>query len=135
MQKGIPRQPKVRTNTLELIGNGSRLHPGFNVCADVLLADLKSMLIRNCGTRYHAGLTMRYWLESMAGIRCTMKLASHTCGDTLYAFAEADSDFPESELIQVLRLLEHYGDLSPKLHMVPQHLLAYHGAEDGSRCG
>ena len=30
--------------------------------------------------------------------------------------------------VQVLRLPEHYGDLSPLLHVVPLQLLAYHTA-------
>ncbi|MBP8277709.1 MAG: SIS domain-containing protein, partial [Propionivibrio sp.] len=49
-------------------------------------------------------------------------------GGELYVFADADSHFPETEQIHVLRLPEHYGDLSPILHVVPLQLLAYHTA-------
>jgi len=48
-------------------------------------------------------------------------------GGELYVFADVDSHFPETEQI-VLRLPEHYGDLSPILHVVPLQLLAYHTA-------
>ena len=49
-------------------------------------------------------------------------------GGELYVFADADSHFPETEQIHVLRLPEHYGELSPILHVVPLQLLAYHTA-------
>ena len=49
-------------------------------------------------------------------------------GGELYVFADADSHFPETDQIHVLRLPEHYGDLSPILHVVPLQLLAYHTA-------
>ncbi|QDX79926.1 glutamine--fructose-6-phosphate transaminase (isomerizing) [Denitratisoma sp. DHT3] len=49
-------------------------------------------------------------------------------GGELYVFADADSEVPESEGIHILRLPEHYGVLSPVLHVVPLQLLAYHAA-------
>jgi glucosamine--fructose-6-phosphate aminotransferase (isomerizing) len=49
-------------------------------------------------------------------------------GGELYVFADADSEVHESEGIHILRLPEHYGALSPVLHVVPLQLLAYHAA-------
>jgi glucosamine--fructose-6-phosphate aminotransferase (isomerizing) len=49
-------------------------------------------------------------------------------GGELYVFADADSHIASSEGVQVIRLPEHYGDLSPILHVVPLQLLAYHTA-------
>jgi glucosamine--fructose-6-phosphate aminotransferase (isomerizing) len=49
-------------------------------------------------------------------------------GGELYVFADADSEVPESEGLHILRLPEHYGLLSPILHVVPLQLLAYHVA-------
>ncbi|WIM05301.1 MAG: glutamine--fructose-6-phosphate transaminase (isomerizing) [Candidatus Nitricoxidivorans perseverans] len=49
-------------------------------------------------------------------------------GGELYVFADADGDIPESEGVHILRLPEHYGLLSPILHVVPLQLLAYHAA-------
>ncbi len=49
-------------------------------------------------------------------------------GGELYVFADADSEIPESEGVHILRLPEHYGELSPILHVVPLQLLSYHAA-------
>ena len=49
-------------------------------------------------------------------------------GGELYVFADADSEMKESDGVHVLLLPEHYGQLSPILHVVPLQLLAYHVA-------
>jgi len=49
-------------------------------------------------------------------------------GGQLYVFADADTHIDSSEGVHVIRLPEHYGDLSPILHVVPLQLLAYHTA-------
>jgi glucosamine--fructose-6-phosphate aminotransferase (isomerizing) len=49
-------------------------------------------------------------------------------GGELYVFADADSEVSETEGVHILRLPEHYGLLSPILHVVPLQLLAYHAA-------
>jgi len=49
-------------------------------------------------------------------------------GGELYVLADADSEVAESEGVHILRLPEHYGALSPVLHVVPLQLLAYHVA-------
>ena len=49
-------------------------------------------------------------------------------GGELYVFADADSSVDEEPGVSVLRLPEHYGMLSPVLHVVPMQLLAYHVA-------
>jgi len=49
-------------------------------------------------------------------------------GGELYVFADADSRIQADEGMQVIRMPEHYGDLSPILHVVPLQLLAYHTA-------
>ena len=49
-------------------------------------------------------------------------------GGQLYVFADRDSEVPESEGVHILRLPEHYGLLSPILHVVPLQLLSYHVA-------
>jgi glucosamine--fructose-6-phosphate aminotransferase (isomerizing) len=46
----------------------------------------------------------------------------------LYVLADADSNIKNEEGIHVIRLPEHYGELSPILHVVPLQLLAYHTA-------
>jgi len=49
-------------------------------------------------------------------------------GGELYVFADEDSSIPETEGVHILRLPEHYGELSPILHVVPLQLLSYHAA-------
>ena len=49
-------------------------------------------------------------------------------GGQLYVFADADSRIAPTDGIHVIRLPEHYGLLSPILHVVPLQLLAYHTA-------
>ncbi|HEX5128010.1 MAG TPA: glutamine--fructose-6-phosphate transaminase (isomerizing) [Rhodocyclaceae bacterium] len=49
-------------------------------------------------------------------------------GGVLYVFADADSQIQTEEGINVIRMPEHYGALSPILHVVPLQLLAYHTA-------
>jgi glucosamine--fructose-6-phosphate aminotransferase (isomerizing) len=49
-------------------------------------------------------------------------------GGQLYVFADADSRINSSEGLHVIRMPEHYGPLSPILHVVPLQLLAYHTA-------
>jgi glucosamine--fructose-6-phosphate aminotransferase (isomerizing) len=49
-------------------------------------------------------------------------------GGKLYVFADQDTEIVSSEGINVIKLPEHYGNLSPILHVVPLQLLAYHTA-------
>jgi len=49
-------------------------------------------------------------------------------GGELYVFADAASHLPETEGVHIIHLPEHYGELSPILHVVSLQLLAYHTA-------
>ena len=49
-------------------------------------------------------------------------------GGELYVFADADTQITNQTGLHVIRLPEHYGDLSPILHVIPLQLLAYHTA-------
>ncbi len=49
-------------------------------------------------------------------------------GGELYVFADADTRIQPAAGMHVIRMPEHYGDLSPILHVVPLQLLAYHTA-------
>ena len=49
-------------------------------------------------------------------------------GGVLYVLADADSRIESEEGINVIRMPEHYGPLSPILHVVPLQMLAYHTA-------
>ena len=49
-------------------------------------------------------------------------------GGVLYVLADAGTKLVSSEGLHVIRMPEHYGYLSPMLHVVPLQLLAYHTA-------
>ncbi|HEY0857397.1 MAG TPA: glutamine--fructose-6-phosphate transaminase (isomerizing) [Albitalea sp.] len=49
-------------------------------------------------------------------------------GGELFVFADADTRIESDEGLHVIRMPEHYGTLSPILHVVPLQLLAYHTA-------
>jgi glucosamine--fructose-6-phosphate aminotransferase (isomerizing) len=49
-------------------------------------------------------------------------------GGELYVFADSDTHIESAPGLRVIRLPEHYGALSPLLHVVPLQLLAYHTA-------
>ena len=49
-------------------------------------------------------------------------------GGVLYVLADADTHITSTEGLHVIRMPEHYGPLSPILHVVPLQLLAYHTA-------
>ncbi|WP_277188721.1 glutamine--fructose-6-phosphate transaminase (isomerizing) [Caballeronia sp. BR00000012568055] len=49
-------------------------------------------------------------------------------GGELYVFADTDTRIGSEAGIHVIRMPEHYGALSPLLHVVPLQLLAYHTA-------
>lgn len=77
MQKEIFEQPEALANTLEMIGGSHSLQAGiFGAEAATVFQNTQSVLILACGTSYHSGLTARYWLEAIAGIPCTVEIAS-----------------------------------------------------------
>ena len=49
-------------------------------------------------------------------------------GGVLYVLADGDTGIESAEGLHVIRMPEHYGVLSPILHVVPLQLLAYHTA-------
>ncbi len=49
-------------------------------------------------------------------------------GGVLYVLADTDTRIESGEGLNVIRMPEHYGELSPMLHVVPLQLLAYHTA-------
>ncbi|MDH3787430.1 MAG: glutamine--fructose-6-phosphate transaminase (isomerizing) [Xanthomonadales bacterium] len=77
MQKEIFEQPQAIAETLEgRIGTNRVLPNIFGVGADAVLEQVRQVHIVACGTSYHAGLVARYQLEELAGIPCTVEVAS-----------------------------------------------------------
>ena len=77
MQKEIFEQPGAVANTLEMVTNAQSLSPAlFGARAEAILRAADSVLILACGTSYHAGMVARYWIEAIAGLPCTVEIAS-----------------------------------------------------------
>ena len=77
MQKEIFEQPGALANTLEMVINAQSLSPQlFGADAPNIFAEIDSILILACGTSYHAGVVARYWVEAIAGLPCTVEIAS-----------------------------------------------------------
>jgi glucosamine--fructose-6-phosphate aminotransferase (isomerizing) len=77
MQKEIFEQPQALANTLEMVGAAHTVSPGvFGATAAESFAGVKRVLVLACGTSYHAGLTARDWIETLAQLPCTVEIAS-----------------------------------------------------------
>ena len=77
MQKEIFEQPQALSNTLGLITGGGALSARhFGAQAEEAFAGVNRVQILACGTSYHAGLVARYWLEAVAGLPCSVEIAS-----------------------------------------------------------
>jgi glucosamine--fructose-6-phosphate aminotransferase (isomerizing) len=77
MQKEIHEQPQALADTLESVCNSQSMVPGiFGAEANTIFPQVDSILILACGTSHHAGMVARYWLEEIAGIQCTVEIAS-----------------------------------------------------------
>ena len=77
MQKEIHEQPRAVADSLEaVIDNGGFSPELFGVDAAGVLAGVEGVQILACGTSYYAGLTARYWMESIAGLPCSVEIAS-----------------------------------------------------------
>jgi glucosamine--fructose-6-phosphate aminotransferase (isomerizing) len=77
MLKEIFEQPRAIADTLEgRIGSHRVLEEAFGANAGEIFDQVKGVHIIACGTSYHAGMVGRYWLESLAGIPCSVEVAS-----------------------------------------------------------
>jgi glucosamine--fructose-6-phosphate aminotransferase (isomerizing) len=74
MQKEIFEQPKAIADTLDAVES---ISPElFGDGAYRVFKEVDRVLILACGTSYYAGLTAKFWLESMAGIPTAVEVAS-----------------------------------------------------------
>ncbi|MEE9421777.1 MAG: glutamine--fructose-6-phosphate transaminase (isomerizing) [Gammaproteobacteria bacterium] len=77
MLKEIYEQPRAIADTLEgRISRGRVMEEAFGAGATEIFDKVKGVHIIACGTSYHAGLVGRHWLESIAGIPCSVEVAS-----------------------------------------------------------
>ncbi len=77
MLKEIFEQPRAVSDTLEgRIAQHRVLEESFGPGASKIFDEVQGVHIIACGTSYHAGMIGRYWLESLAGIPCSVEVAS-----------------------------------------------------------
>jgi glucosamine--fructose-6-phosphate aminotransferase (isomerizing) len=77
MQKEIFEQPRALADTVGDIGETTAISLRlFGEAAAEVLPRVDSVLVLACGTSYYAGSTARYWIESIAGVPCTVEIAS-----------------------------------------------------------
>ncbi len=77
MSKEIAEQPRAIANILEgRIGKQNLLETAFGHRSKELFEKVQHIQFVACGTSYHAAMVARYWLESLAGIPCSVEVAS-----------------------------------------------------------
>ena len=76
MQKEIHEQPRAIADTLEAVVAEGFSPTLFGADAAEILRDVEGVQILACGTSYYAGLTARYWIEAIAGLPCSVEIAS-----------------------------------------------------------
>ncbi|HLV76437.1 MAG TPA: glutamine--fructose-6-phosphate transaminase (isomerizing) [Marinobacter sp.] len=77
MLKEIYEQPKVIKATMEgRITDTRVLEQALGTDAAKLLENVRHVQIIACGTSYHAGMVARYWIEDLAGVPCSVEVAS-----------------------------------------------------------
>ncbi len=77
MQKEIHEQPRAIADTIEAAADAGAFVPGLlGRDAEEVLRGVEGVQILACGTSYYAGLTARYWIEAIAGLPCSVEIAS-----------------------------------------------------------
>ncbi|SCZ64432.1 glutamine--fructose-6-phosphate transaminase (isomerizing) [Thiohalomonas denitrificans] len=77
MLKEIHEQPRAIADTLEgRISAGRLLEASLGHEAGAVLDQVRRITIVACGTSYHAGMVARYWFEGIAGVPCSVEVAS-----------------------------------------------------------
>ncbi|MFZ7096052.1 glutamine--fructose-6-phosphate transaminase (isomerizing) [Luteimonas dalianensis] len=77
MQKEIHEQPRALGDTIEAIIDAGAFVPElFGADAEDVLKDIEGVQILACGTSFYAGSVARYWIEDIAGVPCSVEIAS-----------------------------------------------------------
>ncbi|MFO1315453.1 MAG: glutamine--fructose-6-phosphate transaminase (isomerizing) [Burkholderiales bacterium] len=74
MQKEIFEQPRAVADTLEGVERIDAML--FGARAEGILRDVDAVLILACGTSYYSSLVAKQWIESVAGLPCTVEISS-----------------------------------------------------------
>ncbi len=76
MQKEIHEQPKAIADTVEPVLAEGFSPELFGAEGKAVLSQVEGVKILACGTSFYAASVARYWIEDIAGIPCTVEIAS-----------------------------------------------------------
>ena len=76
MMKEIYEQPSVISACLEGRISETKVLASCFGADSQFLKDVENIHIVACGTSYHAGMVAKYWLEDLAGLPCSVEVAS-----------------------------------------------------------
>jgi len=120
MQKEIHEQPRAIADTIEAVVDGGFQPTLFGANAEAVLKDIEGVQILACGTSYYAGMTARYWIESIAGLPCSVEIASEYRYRAAYAnpkhlivtISQSGETLDTMEALKYARSLGHRHSLS-----------------------
>jgi len=110
MQKEIYEQPRAISDTIEaVIDNNNFDITLLGEDAGIFLKDIDSILILAAGTSYYAGLTAKYWFESIAKIPTSVEIASeYRYRDSVVKFKQLIITISQSgETLDTIEALKH----------------------------
>lgn len=118
MSKEIAEQSRAITSNLEgRLSKTSVLDSAFGLHAKELFKKVQHVQLVACGTSYHAAMVARYWIESLAGIPCSVEVASEfryrkTVVSPNSLFVTLSQSGETADTLAALRLAKKIGYLS-----------------------
>ncbi|WP_115050599.1 glutamine--fructose-6-phosphate transaminase (isomerizing) [Xanthomonas arboricola] len=121
MQKEIHEQPRALADTIEAAIDAKGFPASlFGANAEAVLRDIDGVQILACGTSYYAGMTARYWIEAIAGLPCSVEIASEYRYRAAYAnpkhlivtISQSGETLDTMEALKYARSLGHLHTLS-----------------------
>ncbi len=118
MLKEIFEQPQaVMTSLEDRLGKNTLLESAFGGAANKIFQKTQHVQLVACGTSYHAAMVARYWLESLAGVPCSVEVASEfryrkTVVPANSLFVTLSQSGETADTLAALRLSKKIGYLS-----------------------
>lgn len=120
MQKEIHEQPRAIADTIEAAIDDGFSPALFGDKDGSVLQGIEGVQILACGTSYYAGMTARYWIEAIAGLPCSVEIASEYRYRAAYAnpkhlivtISQSGETLDTMEALKYAKLLGHAHTLS-----------------------
>jgi glucosamine--fructose-6-phosphate aminotransferase (isomerizing) len=118
MYKEIFEQPQaIITHLEDRLGKNTILESAFGLPAKKIFQQVQHVQLVACGTSYHAAMVARYWLEALAGIPCSVEVASEfryrkTVVPANSLFLTLSQSGETADTLAALRLAKKIGYLS-----------------------